>query len=42
MASSLTLKSRYEFLTSESKVEILNRLSRGESVASLVNVYKVG
>lgn len=42
MASSGTLKRKHKFLTIETKLEILNRLERGESGSSLSKHYGVG
>lgn len=41
MASSGTLKRKHKFLTIETKLEILNRLERGESGSSLSKHYGV-
>lgn len=42
MASSSASKRKQKFLTIESKVEILNRLAKGESATSLAKFYDVG
>lgn len=42
MASSSASKRKQKVLTIESKVEILNRLAKGESATPLAKVYNVG
>ncbi|KAK9744533.1 CENP-B N-terminal DNA-binding domain [Popillia japonica] len=42
MALSSVSKRKQKFITIESKVEILNRLAKGESATSLAKFYHVG
>ena len=42
MASTGGTKRKHTFLTIEQKLEILNKLAKGESGASLARIYGVG
>lgn len=42
MASSVAIKRKHKVLTIETKLEILNRLAKGECSSTLAKIYDIG